>query len=286
MSDRILDIDHLMIHVPDAQKAGDALADLGFTVTPLSSMPGLANRLICFADTDAQAGMCNYIELMGLTDADVAPAPMPELLGNGFGPVSTVMSVDDAEAVRQRLVAGGLRVGSVLDLQRDWQLPSGDVITPAFAVAIPEPGQSPFYWNYCEHKTPQHYVRAEFTRHANHIERLNAVLAVHEQPASAAHHYARHWNAAIGGDDPVRVQMATVTLEIYTPAAFKQVFELEREEPGLVGLRLGTSDIAAARTVMAGNGTDPLDMDDGFLIRPEQAADTMLVVEHRDAGTR
>ncbi len=286
MSDRILDIDHLMIHVPDAGKAGEAFASLGFTVTPLSAMPGLANRLVCFRDTNAQAGLCNYIELMGLTDANTAPPPMPELLGSGFGPVSTVMSVDDAEAVRERLMAEGIRLGPVLNLERDWQLPSGEVITPAFAVAIPELGQAPFYWNYCKHKTPQHYVRKDLTHHANGIQRLNAVVTVHDAPMQAAQHYTRHWNTTATGKDPVSVKMATVALEIYTPAAFERTFGLQRKESGLIGIRLGATDIAVAREAMSRNGIDVIDIEGGFLIRPEQAAGTLLITEQHHAGAQ
>ena len=118
MSDTILAIDHLMIHVPDSQEAGTVFEKLGFAVTPKSIMPGLSNRLICFGDTPYDRGICNYIELMALEDPATAPPPMPQLLG-AYGPVSTVMAIDDAHAVTSRLIGEGMQIGPVLDLQRD-----------------------------------------------------------------------------------------------------------------------------------------------------------------------
>ncbi|MGD1886168.1 MAG: VOC family protein [Cohaesibacteraceae bacterium] len=279
MTDRLLDIDHLMINVPNAQRAGEMFEALGFTVTPLSAMPGLENRLVCFPDTAASDGVCNYIELMGLTDANTAPPPMPDLLSRPFGPVSTVLCASDARAVRARLVASGMRLGSVLDLQRDWHLPSGEVITPAFSVAIPDLDQSPFYWNYCQHKTPHHYVRPDFTNHTNSVTRLKGVIAVHNDPDEAAIHYETMWQTKTSGRDPVTIKLNTVDLEIHTPQGFARQFELEAPSPGLIGMRLETPDLQAARSAIGNVGVAARDVQGGLLIEQSGAADTLVIIE-------
>ncbi|MCC5968658.1 MAG: VOC family protein [Pararhodobacter sp.] len=250
MTDRILDIDHLMINTPDAGATGDAFEHLGFIVTPESLLPGLVNRLICFGDTDATGGICNYVELMCLSDPALAPAPMPTLLAGPFGPVSTVMAVDDAEAATQRLKGLGLQIGPVLHLDRAWQLPDGDVIRPAFAVAIPEPGQAPFYWNYCQHKTPQHYVRAEFTAHPNGVTRMLAVLAVHPDPLTVASAYQAQWGGRVEGENPARITAGKVALEVFTPEAFAARYGGPPPAPGLRGMCLRSRDLATTLKAM------------------------------------
>ncbi|MEO0382688.1 MAG: VOC family protein [Pseudomonadota bacterium] len=279
MTDRLLDIDHLMINVPNAQSAGEAFEAMGFTVTPLSGMPGLENRLVCFSDTDAAGGVCNYIELMGLTDPSIAPPPMPTLLSRPFGPISTVLCADDVKAARERLVEGGMALGPALDLQRDWHLPSGETITPAFAVAIPDLDQSPFYWNYCQHKTPQHYVRDDFTGHSNGITRLTAVLAVHDAPLEAAAHYESVWPANKTGVDPVILTLGTVDLEIFSPGMFAEQFGVTPPRPGLVGMRLETDKLSETRDVMTKAGVETHALKNGFLVAPTDAANAVLVVE-------
>ncbi|MEM9011087.1 MAG: VOC family protein [Pseudomonadota bacterium] len=279
MTARILDLDHLMVNVPDAEAAGQTFERLGFTVTPKSVMPGLANRLICFADADPDHGICNYIELMGMTDPAIAPPPMPDLLARAHGPISTVMAVDDAEAVTARLSDQGLGVGPVLHLQRDWHLPGGEVISPAFAVAIPALEQRPFYWNYCQHKTAGHYVRPDFTGHRNAIARLDAVLAVHEAPAEAAAPYAVDWQVKPAGEDPVAVAPGRVALEIHTPAAFAKRFGGPAPAPGLCGIRLRSRDLQASAAAMP-----EAVMEDGrLLLAPEHAAGTLIEIVGPDA---
>jgi len=279
MTDRILDIDHLMINTPDAGAAGDAFAQLGFIVTDESHLPGLVNRLICFGDTDAAGGICNYVELMCLTDPARAPAPMPVLLSGPFGPISTVMAVDDADAATQRLTGQGLRIGPVLHLDRAWQLPDGEVIRPAFAVAIPEPGQSPFYWNYCQHKTPQHYVRPEFTTHPNGVTRMPAILAAHPEPMRVASAYQSQWGGHVDGTEPVRVTVGAVTLDIFTPDAFARRYGGAPPEIGLRGMRLRSRDLAVTSTAMPAATR----RGGALVIHAGQAGETLLEIVGPDA---
>lgn len=130
MTDRLLDIDHPMINVREATAAGETFAAMGVIATPTSLMPGLANRLLCFPTVRAKDGICNYLELVGLTGPEEAPPPTPQLLTQPYGPVSTVLVADDAKALAKRLEGLGPDVGPVRHLQHDWGLPDGSVITP------------------------------------------------------------------------------------------------------------------------------------------------------------
>lgn len=279
----ILDIDHLMIKTGDLGAAGDRFAELGFTVTARSEMPGLANRLICF---DAMIpGACNYIEIMQLTDPASAPPPMPRVLDAPDGPVSTVTATSDADATAARLNAAGIRVPPPVSIRRDWPLGTGEVISPAFRVAIPLTGQAPFYWNACQHHTPQHYTRPEFTRHANHARQMIGVVAVAPDPAAVAAAYRQPWAARIEGEAPVRVTAGPgrVALRIHTPD------QLIRACPGMVagsddqrlaGLVFATDDIDAAFARIDATDARPVrTAPDRFHVLPHQANGCLMIFE-------
>ncbi|MBO6638750.1 MAG: VOC family protein [Roseitalea sp.] len=286
MSDRIHAIDHVMIHVPASQTAGATFERLGFAVTPKSGMPGLSNRLICFGDTPHENGICNYLELMALEDAQTAPPPMPRLL-DGYGPASTVMAVDDAQAVTERLQQGGMAIGPVLDLRRDWALPDGTVITPAFSVAIPDLGQAPVYWNYCRHKTAHHYVRREFVTHPNTALAFDAVYAIVDDPDAAAAHYARTWQARVDGDRLVLPEGPSMHLmTAQTARATLPDGLVETGMPGLKGLRVRVDDLAKARAVIDNGGVSTIDMPDGFAVRAADAEGCALVFGEQNAADR
>ena len=275
----LIDIDHLMVNVPDSEAAGDIFSAMGFTVTPRSILPGLSNRLICFGRADPARGLCNYIELMSLDDAGTAPPPMPELLV-WPGPVSTVLATEDARAARERLVAAGLRVPPVLDLQRDWHLPSGETITPAFSVAIPDLDQGPFYWNFCQHKTPQHYVRPEFTDHDNGALALTSVIAVADDPGAAADHYRRYWQAECIGTDPVRIRLGQVDLVVHSPASYGDRFGGDEvDHVGLRGFTIASASLSEARERVVANGIAIAEVAGGFMVSLDDALGTLIVFE-------
>jgi len=195
MKSGVLDIDHLMVCVHDSQKAGESFEKLGFTVTPRSELPGLSNRLICFeAENKAHN---NFIELMAWGDRSQAPALMNDILTDTEQPVSMVMASGNARATGEVLQVRGFEPYPALELQRDWALPGGDVITPKFVVSIPKAGKSPLYWNVCEYKNPELYRRPEFLGHPNDATQLADVLAVASDPQAVAAHYVSAWDASI-----------------------------------------------------------------------------------------
>ncbi len=286
MTDKILAIDHLMIHVADSEQAGTVFERLGFVVTPKSDLPGLSNRLICFGDTPHERGVCNYIELMALEDPAISPPPMPQLLKE-YGPVSTVLSVDDAHAVHARLIAEGIKIGPVLDLQRDWTLPDGSVVTPAFSVAIPELGQAPVYWNYCLHKTAQHYIRQEFIEHPNSALSFDEVYVVVDEPDAAAAHYVEHWKARREGDRLMLPEGPALRLlskdEIGTvlPAEL-----IESDSSGIKAMRVLVADLVMAKAVIAEAGVTTVPVANGFAVKASDAAGCALLFEERHAPDR
>ncbi|MEO4043486.1 VOC family protein [Hoeflea sp. CAU 1731] len=286
MTDKILAIDHLMIHVADSEQAGAVFERLGFVVTPKSDLPGLSNRLICFGDTPYERGVCNYIELMSLDDAAIAPPPMPRLLKE-YGPVSTVLSVDDAHAVHARLIAEGIKIGPVLDLQRDWTLPDGSVVTPAFSVAIPELGQAPVYWNYCLHKTAQHYIRLEFTEHPNTALSFDEVYLAVDDPDAAAAHYVEHWLAQREGDRLLLPEGPALRLMSRDKIGAVLPVELvASDSPGIKAMGVTVNDLAKAQAVIRKTGVSTITLENGFAVKADDAAGCALLFEERHEPDR
>lgn len=276
MTDRMLALDHVMVHVPDAEAAGALFERLGFVATPKSGMPGLSNRLLCFPRTDTGAGVCNYVELMQLEDPLRAPPPMPQLLV-AMGAVSTVLSVTDAAAVVDRLRGQGLRLGPALDLARDWHLPDGTTITPSFRVAIPEIGQAPVYWNFCQHKTPELYVRPEFTVHANGAQAITRVWATDPDPEAAARHYVAYWGADWDGRD-IRLRHGPA-LRLLTPEALEATLPGSggSAAPGIKGMTIRVADAGRAAAIARAAGFTPVETPEGPLIPAPQAAGCFLL---------
>jgi len=257
--------------------AGTVFEQLGFIATPKSDLPGLSNRLVCFGGTPHDRGVCNFIELMALKDAATAPPLMPDLLKT-LGPVSTVLSVDDAHAVANRLTDEGLNVGPVLDLQRDWELPDGSVITPAFAVAIPALGQAPIYWNYCLHKTAQHYVRPEFTTHPNTVTHFEGVSAVVEDRDAAVAHYTKYWQARQEGDAlhlPEGPALRLYTADSIGGSDLSGLVDGDRTDVKALHMRAG--DLDAARRLIDAAGVRTVDVTSGFAVAASDAAGCALV---------
>lgn len=279
MTDRILAIDHIMVHVANSEEAGAVFERLGFIATPRSAMPGLSNRLICFGETPAQFGICNYIELMALEDPAAAPSQMSEILSS-YGPVSTVMSIDDAPAVTKRLIAEGMKVLPAIDLERRWSLPNGDVVTLAFAVALPEFGQSPIYWNCCQHKTAFRYINPDFIDHPNGAKSFGETLALVDDPDIASAHYVRHWQANWDGE---RLTFGTgrPSLRLMSAHAARDLLSSLGADNslGVKGVSIRVESLAKARAVVEMGGVTTISEPRGFFVRPDDAAGCLLFFE-------
>lgn len=280
----LIDIDHLMVSVADSQQAGEAFARMGFTVTPKSALPGLSNRLVCFpAQRD---GACNYIELMALEAAASAPPPMPALLDPPGRPVSMVLGSSDAETTQAAMQGLGIDVAPPLHLERDWLLPSGETISPAFAVLIPPPGFAPLYWNVCQHKTPQHYLRDDFVSHANGARAFTAVIATALEPQATADALAAQWGAGAAapkaGDGSVRLALGSVELRLYAPAGFAAAFPGlagSVAEEGFAGLAIAVDNPQAMAERLSANGFAPAPCPGGLVLPPSDTAGGLLLFE-------
>jgi len=274
----LVEIDHLLTAVADAEAAGADFERLGFTVTPLSVIGsmGLANRLVLL-DPLTQ-GTANFIELMALHDPARANPTMRSLLDGAPGIRSLVMASFDAEATRAALEAQGHAPGPVHKVAREWVLPSGERLDVAFDVLLPT--AAPFAFNVCRYHTLQHYLRPEWRAHPNGSQSLVAVHAVTEDPAAATAFYAQLLGrpAERGEHGSFAVGPGAVRLTISTPSHAAALFGGDPPKAaGYVGYTIRVGNLAKAAALLASRGVPAVRGRDRALVVSPQAGQGNLI---------
>ncbi|CAF1186928.1 unnamed protein product [Didymodactylos carnosus] len=133
---------------------------MGFTVTPRSYHKlGSINRIIVFK-TD-------YLELVGYPEGK-PPEKRPELAQRPPGLMATVFKTNDANQVRDTLMARGLAVRPTFSSSRPTDLENNKTADVQFRVTCLEPDAVPgSYFYYCQHITPELVWRPIWQTHAN-----------------------------------------------------------------------------------------------------------------------
>jgi hypothetical protein len=176
--------DHLMVMVADEAVAAQKFSQAGFTVTPRSELPGMANRLICFP-SDAVHAAC-FVELLSVERPDDVPPRIRSFVGSMLGPVALVLAVPDLDVCQRHLSQQGMSCVGPMQIRRRWTLPSNQVLDVALSVLIGDESSLPFNWAIVQHHTVDHYRRPEFMSHPNGCEDFRGVMiAVQDPPAVA-----------------------------------------------------------------------------------------------------
>jgi len=276
----IIDIDHLILAVEGSAQAGEIFSRMGFTITPRGQLPGLSNRLICFSNEPGNVP--NFVELMSLDDPAAAPPSMARALEVPNRPVLLVAASNNAETTRKRLDNVGLEVSPVIDGERDWKLAGGEVIDLAFSIVLPGVGQAPFYWIACQHKTPQHYLRQDFTQHENGALALSKIIAVARDPLKSAKHYEKYWAAKISDTEPVIVATGQVELHIHSRKSFSNNYpgiDLQRPEDHIVGFVASVSNLSFLQNKLNQNGFAPQEAGSKIVLNPSQCCGCLVIFE-------
>lgn len=106
-------IDHIVIVVPDLERASDGYRSLGFTVVPGGRHPSLGthNALIAFADG-------SYLELLAFTVSS-SPHRWFSMLRRGGGLADFCAVTDDLEGDARKLREAGAAIGDPFPLARE-----------------------------------------------------------------------------------------------------------------------------------------------------------------------
>lgn len=278
----IQEIDHVVCFVDDAKRAGDLLADIGFTVTPLSVMRGVgvANRLVLLKPPSA--GTANFIELMSIVDESKLPESLKPHLVGGRGYRWMVLSGPDAAVTFEQLHRQGYPFAPPIPVERDWALPSGELLHLAFNVMMPIEAPIPF--NFCAYRTLQHYLRPEFLSHANGAQTLSAIFCQSEQPAECLGYFEALFGCSrrpLGGG-LYAVTPNRIDLIVGTPAEWQQLSRRKaatspQSSHTLVGCGIRVDDLAETEGHLLRRGLVPSRTPLGLLVDSPLHDHTVLI---------
>ena len=280
MSYGFLEIDHLLAS-GDPQLGGAQYERLGFTVTPLSVIGnlGVANRLILMRPLTP--GTANFFECMGVVDAARAAGnPMGRLLSGEPGVRSMVLSGPDALASFEALARDGFPFAKPLDIEREWRLPDGEVLRPAFSVTLPI--GEPLQFNFCTYRTLHYYLREGWLRHENGAMHLTKVFAIAARPESVARYFERVFGHASRREREMYA-VAPGKCELHVGSASALAHALpERWLPKdagagrYVGFEVQVASLEALRRLFVERGVDFVEHDAALAVAPHDACGNVV----------
>lgn len=175
MSQHLIELDHIMLRVPDLGVARRAWQRLGFTVSPYRASEPMGggkaggrggNHLVCM--TPVVEGTANFVELAYADPARAQPT-MRALLSGPPGFALMVHAASDVDALaRDWEAAGAPPAAGFFDLDSTYEDPeTGRVDRLSFRVSIPTLGVAPLELNAYSPRDLTHYLREDWRTHAN-----------------------------------------------------------------------------------------------------------------------
>ncbi|PWC42335.1 VOC family protein [Azospirillum sp. TSO22-1] len=242
-------IDHLVIAVRDLDKAREAYARLGFTLTARGRHTELksANHTIMFAD--------DYVELLAIEEPSPATAAWSEFLKTREGLAAAALKTADARSAQAELAAAGLSGGEAVDFGRPVDLPEGRrdarfTITQVAPAATP--GGRMFL---CQHHTRDVVWRSEYLTHENGATALAALIVAADDPEAVAGPYATLFGTRVEPRGVIRVvQTGGAPIVVAPPAALTHLWAddpvLSAPRPCFAGFAVKVKDFYAAQQVL------------------------------------
>jgi hypothetical protein len=310
MSFRVVDIDHLMIRVPELDSGVETYRRLGFTVAPprkvvdmkaLQDAAGSAvvkappkstinNRHILFQPYPGRTDAANFLELMCIEDQLNTPGHVTQMLCfllDSAGPKLVVCLTDDLARAREEMIADGIHTSEPLAWETGWEdEETGEFIPVKGYPLVPVFGQTPFMVNVCTHGIVESMRHEPWTKHANSARYLAGVTGVTED---IQEHTRLMAERVFGGIEPqwenediAILRPRDLFFRIVTPAGFEQLypgldFSRERILPALAGATLAVESLDAVRTTLEANGVESHDTPGGAIVVPRhEAANTVI----------
>jgi catechol 2,3-dioxygenase-like lactoylglutathione lyase family enzyme len=266
-------IDHVVVLVRDLDKAQQAYARMGFTLTPrgLHSL-GSQNHCLMFGS--------DYVELLAVPKPHPALQAFTDFVAKGEGLGAIALATDDAHALHASFAADGIAADAPLDFSRPVEV-LGDA---RFRIVQLPPDASPGCSMFaCQHLTRGMVWRAEYLRHANGATAVAAVAIVAEEPERAAASYGRLFAAR-----PQNIEEGLLVQTGSAPIALASRWKLGhrlhgvglplRPRPLVAALFVRVADRASAARVLRRNGLNPVALADGSFAVSAQDAHGVAVV--------
>lgn len=256
-------IDHLVVAVRDLDRAQDAYARLGFTLTPRGAHTelGSANHTAVFADG-------TYLELLAVGQPHPATAAYAAFLEAREGMAAVALKAEGAEALGARLSAAGLAPQPAVAFGRPVAARPGTAgqtagertsegmsvarftITPLPAGAMP--GGGAFV---CRHHTPELVWRAEDQDHANGALGIDTLVVGADDVDAVASSCARLFGTAVETQGALRsVAAGTARVLVAPPPMLAWGWTadplLTVARPYLAGVALRVRDVYATQQAL------------------------------------
>lgn len=266
-------IDHVVVLVRDLDKAQQAYARMGFTLTPrgLHTL-GSQNHCLMFG-TD-------YVELLAVPRPHPAMQYYTDFLAKGEGLGAIALATDDAHALHASLAADGVVADAPLDFSR----PVESLGDARFRIVQLPPDASPGCRMFaCQHFTRDLVWRAEYQRHPNGATGIAAIAVVVEDAEAAAVSYARLLAAK-----PQKIEEGLLVQTGNAPIALASRWKLGhrlhgvglplRPRPLVAALFIRVADRAQTAAMLRRNGLGPVALADGSFAVSAQDAHGVAVV--------
>lgn len=256
-------LDHIGIAVSDLAVGKRDYERLGFTTTPLSlhSAPPSPGAPL---EPSGSGNHCimlrkGYIELIGVVDPSKPSSPRA-FLERYEGAHILALGSDDVADTREIIAARGMTIAPPLALERDaaWGPAGSQTRRAIFANAHLDPSAFPEARTFViEHKTPDVVWQAHQLDHANGAVGLTEAWICPADPTSAARRFAHlaDSEAVEEGQGAWLVRLHRGRLRILSAEAFRDIAGAPPPAvPGMAGLAVAVSDLAATRKVLDGAG--------------------------------
>jgi len=266
-------IDHVVVLVRDLDKAQQAYARMGFTLTPRGFHTlGSQNHCLMFGS--------DYVELLAVPRAHPAMQYFTDFLAKGEGLGAIALATDDAGGLHASLAADGIAADAPLDFSR----PVEGLGDARFRIVQLPPERSPGCRMFaCQHFTRDMVWRTEYQRHANGATQIAAVAVVAEDPEAAAASYGKLLAAR-----PQEIEEGLLVRTGSAPIAIASRWKLGhrlhgvglplRARPLVAALFIRVAERAQTAAVLRRNGLDPVALADGSFAVSAQDAHGVAVV--------
>jgi len=274
-------LDHIGIVGADLEAMERAYARLGFTVAPRCELVALAgdgsatplgqvNSHLLFGRT--------YVELTAV-EGDLETHHLRDAIARYYGFHIVVLTAEDADAARSRLIANGLEAPPTALAGREVRYPGGRGMAGFRWFRVPDADLPDVFVCYVEQLTPDLVFDASLNDHPNGARELQEILICADDPAAAAARFARASGAAVatapGGP---RVELAVGRARFLGTEALRREFPdiAPPALPWAAGFTMSCPDIAATRRFLRNSDLSWHDGGDRMWIGPDDACGAVV----------
>jgi catechol 2,3-dioxygenase-like lactoylglutathione lyase family enzyme len=281
-------LDHIVHAVRDLDAVAHLYRRLGFTVgarnkhswgthNHIVQMPGVFVELLTLAEPE-KLGDDGFSKLFGAYNG--------EFLKRAEGLSLLILESNDAAADQRAFAAAGIAGSDVLRFEREGKRPDGSAVKVAFSLAFADDKLAPWvHFCICQQHYPENFWNPDFQHHANSARGVAGVVFVADEPGLHT-----KFLSDFAGQPDVKMSRDSVTLvtprgtiDVLTPAAFRQAYETEPLETAdgarFSAVVFNVADIAAAEDALAAGEIDAAIGADRVIVDPELAMGATIVFQ-------